>query len=213
MPNDLPVLEGECRAAINTVGLEPSVGYLHESSSYQTKQSLVYDLQEPFRWLADVAVMDSFESRVLNLPDFYFTGDDYRYRFEPEAKRRFLDLLRDGFNSGVRYKGHSLKWDTIIELKADELGRFFVGKSSALGFVEPAPKLERQDNHELRARILALTASQARHLGIGRSTLHYLRRQARGDFTIYSKTRQRLVGDSPEHSERENAGEKACCKN
>jgi CRISP-associated protein Cas1 len=43
------VLEGECRAAINAVGLEPSVGFLHEFSSYQTKQSLVYDLQEPFR--------------------------------------------------------------------------------------------------------------------------------------------------------------------
>jgi len=42
------VLEGECRRAINTVGLEPSVGFLHDFSSYQTKQSLVYDLQEPF---------------------------------------------------------------------------------------------------------------------------------------------------------------------
>jgi CRISPR-associated protein Cas1 len=53
------VLEGECRTAINTVGLEPSVGFLHEPSSYQTKQSLVYDLQEPFRWIADVTVMDA----------------------------------------------------------------------------------------------------------------------------------------------------------
>ena len=43
------VLEGECRRAINTVGLEASVGFLHDFSSYQTKQSLVYDLQEPFR--------------------------------------------------------------------------------------------------------------------------------------------------------------------
>ncbi len=43
-------------------------------------------MQEPFRWIADVAVMEAFESGVLDLPDFYFTGDDYRYRFEPEAK-------------------------------------------------------------------------------------------------------------------------------
>ena len=42
-------LEGECRKAINAVGLEPSVGFLHDFSGYQTKQSLVYDLQEPFR--------------------------------------------------------------------------------------------------------------------------------------------------------------------
>jgi CRISPR-associated protein Cas1 len=42
-------LEGECRKVINAVGLEPSVGFLHDVSNYQTKQSLVYDLQEPFR--------------------------------------------------------------------------------------------------------------------------------------------------------------------
>jgi len=116
------VLEGECRRAINTVGLEPSVGFLHEFVGYQTKQSLVYDLQEPFRWIADVAVMNAFESGVLDLPDFYFTGDDYRYRFEPEAKQRFLDLLRERFNARVEYNGRVLKWDTVIEQKAIELG-------------------------------------------------------------------------------------------
>jgi len=102
------VLEGECRAAINTVGLEPSVGFLHESSDYQTKQSLVYDLQEPFRWITDVAVIEAFESGLLDLPDFYFTGDDYRYRFETEAKRRFLDLLKERFNSEVGYSSGTL---------------------------------------------------------------------------------------------------------
>lgn len=135
------VLEGECRAAINTVGLEPSVGFLHETSGYQTKQSLVYDLQEPFRWLADVAVMEAFESGVLDLPDFYFTGDDYRYRFEPEAKQRFLDLLRERFNSAVRYKERGLKWDTVIEQKATELGGYLSGRIRELDFSEPSPSL------------------------------------------------------------------------
>jgi CRISPR-associated protein Cas1 len=147
------VLEGECRAAINTVGLEPSVGFLHETSGYQTKQSLVYDLQEPFRWLADVAVMEAFESKVLDLPDFYFTGDDYRYRFKGEAKERFLDLLRERFNSGPRYKGRRFKWDTIVEQKTIELGRYLVGRISRLNFTEPSPRFSGSDNKELRRRI------------------------------------------------------------
>jgi CRISPR-associated protein Cas1 len=58
-------LEAECRMAINAIGLEPSVGFLHEFSDYQTKQSLVYDLQEPFRWLVDLTVMQAFESGKL----------------------------------------------------------------------------------------------------------------------------------------------------
>ena len=168
-------LEAECRMAINSVGLESSVGFLHDFSDYQTKQSLVYDLQEPFRWLIDVSVIDAFESRTLDLRDFYFTGDDYRYRFEAEAKQRFIEVLRDQFNSGIRYRGRLLKWDMVIEQKSNDLGQFLVGKRSSVEFMEPAPQLERQDSREVRAKILSLSASQARQFGIGKSTLHYLR--------------------------------------
>jgi CRISPR-associated protein Cas1 len=188
------VLEGECRRAINAVGLEPSVGFLHEFSSYQTKQSLVYDLQEPFRWIADVSVMEAFESRVLDLPDFYFTGDDYRYRFEAEAKQRFLDLLRERFNSVVRCSGRASRWDTVIEQKAVELGRYLVGRTGRLDFSEPPARLARVDSLELRKRIVNLSQSEACRLGIGKSTLHYLRKKAKRDrsFSLYRNVREKL---------------------
>ena len=99
----------------------------------------VYALQEPFRWIVDVAVMDAFESGVLDRLDFYFTGDDYRYRFEPEAKERFLNLLRERFNSRVEYKGRAFKWDTVVEQKTAELGRYLVGRTGRLDFLEPFP--------------------------------------------------------------------------
>ena len=123
------VLGGECRRAINAVGLEPSVGFLHEFADYKTKQSLVYDLQEPFRWIADVTVMQAFESGLVDLWGF-FTGDDYRYRFEIEAKRRFFDFLREQFNVGAGYNGRVLKWDTVVEQKAMELGRYLNRRSA-----------------------------------------------------------------------------------
>jgi CRISPR-associated protein Cas1 len=112
--------------AINAVGLEPSVGFLHELSDTQTKQSLVYDLQEPFRWLVDATVMQCFQSGTLNGDSFRFREHDYRLCFEPSAKGRFLTALRERFNSGVRYKGRALKWDTLICEKAAELGRYLV---------------------------------------------------------------------------------------
>ncbi len=188
------VLEGECRRAINAVGLEPSIGFLHDFSNYQTKQSLVYDLQEPFRWLVDVSVISAFESGTLELRDFYFTGDDYRYHFESEAKQRLIDAIRERFNAGVPYKGRVLKWDTVIEQKTNDLGRFLTGKQASLDFVEPVATLERQDSRELRAKILALTASQARQLGIGKSTLHYLQANARTrrTFKVYEPVSKKL---------------------
>jgi len=151
-------------------------------------------LQEPFRWLVDLSVVQAFESGALELHDFYFTGDDYSYRFEAEAKRRFIEVLRERFNSGVKYQGKVLKWDTIIEQKISELGRFLTGRSSIIDFMEPAPKLERQDDKEMRTKILALTSLQAKELGIGKSTLHYLRKNARSpnSFRTYRKVQVKL---------------------
>ena len=187
------VLEGECRRAVNAVGLEPSVGFLHEFADYQTKQSLVYDLEEPFRWIADVAVVDAFESGIVDLPDFYFTGDDYRFRFETRAKRRFLDLLRERFNVGVRYNGRVMKWDTVVERKAIELGRFLAGRSSKLEFSDPSPSFVTNEQ-ELRSKVIGLKSSEARRLGIRKSTLHYLRKRARDQkpFRIYEPVLSRL---------------------
>jgi hypothetical protein len=138
--------------------------------------------------------MEAFESGVLDLPDFYFTGDDYRYRFEPEAKQRFLDLLRERFNSGVRYKGRVLKWDTAIEQKTVELGRYLVGRTGGFDFSEPSPNLHRTDDQELRRRILALSQREAQRLGIGKSTLHYLRKSALGRdvFKMYKPVMEKL---------------------
>jgi hypothetical protein len=142
--------------------------------------------------------MDVFESGVLDLPDFYFTGDDYRRRFEPEAKERFLDLLREHFDSGVCYKGRALRWDTIIEQKMAELGHYLVDQTKRVDFSEPSPTLSRVDCQEFRKRILSLSQSEARGLGIGGSTLHYLREKSRSgkSFKIYRRLRNKFCDKS-----------------
>jgi CRISPR-associated protein Cas1 len=187
-------LEAECRMAINIVGLEIGVGFLHDSADYQTKQALVYDLQEPFRFLVDVTVRKAFESGALDAKSFYFVEQDYRFSFELDAKGRFLNLLREQFNSGVKYKGRVLKWDTVIQQKANELARYLTGRSSTVDFSEPAPVLERSDSSMIREKILSLTQSEAEKRGIGKSELHYLRRKARDQhsFKIYGKVAELL---------------------
>jgi CRISPR-associated protein Cas1 len=187
-------LEGEVRKAINSVGLELSVGFLHDLGDYQTKQSLVYDLQEPYRWLSDICVIDAFEFETSKLSDFYFTGDDCRYRFKPEPKQRFIDLVRERFNSGASYRARVLKWDTIIEQKTAELGWILVNGAPTVDFAEPELKLVRCDDRQLRARVLSLSQLEASQLGIGKSTLHYLRKssQCGKSFKFYSKVHRRL---------------------
>ena len=51
------------------------------------------------------------------------------------------------------------------------------------------------DDPELRERILALTSSQAKQHSIGKSTLHYLRKNAgtKDSFTVYPKILRKLT--------------------
>jgi CRISPR-associated protein Cas1 len=188
-------LQCECRKAVNSVGLEAGIGYSHTTTEWQTKESLVLDLMEPYRWLVDLTVFQLFESGVLNSDSCFFQESDYRYRIFTDSKGKLLDALREKFNSGVKYKGLTLKWDTLIAEKTNELARFLTGKSSSIDFSEPAPALERTDNREIRERILSLTQSEAEKLGIGKSELHYLRRKAGRpeSFRLYGKVREKIA--------------------
>jgi CRISPR-associated protein Cas1 len=188
------VLEGECRAAINTVGLEPSVGFLHETSVYQTKQSLVYDLQEPFRWLVDHAVLRMVLSRTLSWDDFYLTGGDYRLRIKPPMLDRYAELLRQQFNSGVVYSGKRVTWDTLILRKCQELARHLLNRTAKFDLRTPKPVLERRNTRALREKILGLSSSDARRLRLGKSTVHYLRKRAKEErpFKVYTPVLARL---------------------
>jgi CRISPR-associated protein Cas1 len=167
---------------------------LQELADHGAEELPAHDLQEPFRWIADVAVMESFESGVLDLPDFYFTGDDYRYRFDPEAKQRFLDLLRERFNSAVSYRGRSLKWDTVIEHKTLEFAQYLAGRNGRFDFSDPAPRLDSVDSRGLQEAILSLSQAEARERGIGKSTFHYLQKNARSgrSFRTYSRVLSKL---------------------
>ncbi len=186
------ILESQCRKALNTVGLEPTVGFLHEVR--QTKYPLVYDLQEPYRWLVDTTIIERWEYSRFSKKDFY-RMDNYVLRLKTEAAKRLIDALRIKFNSTVKHKGKYYSWDTILRLKAQELANYILSKRIALSFEDPKPALSRDDHAVVRDKILSLTVPEARKHGIGKTTLWYLQRRACGEkpFKIYRNTRTRLA--------------------
>ena len=186
------ILESECRKALNSVGLDPTIGFLHEPR--QVKSALVYDFQEPFRWLVDTTVVSCLESRYFGKKNFFRT-DDYVLRLRPEAMRKLIDTLRPRFNSTVSYKGKNYSWDTVIQMKAQELANYIQEKRKEVNFDQPSPVLLRDDLQAIRNYILSLTTAEARKHGVGKSTLHDLRKHARNPepFRVYKKVANRLA--------------------
>ena len=57
------ILESEIRKAINGIGLDYSIGFLHEIN--QSRTPLVYDVQELFRWFIDISVIQLLEEKKI----------------------------------------------------------------------------------------------------------------------------------------------------
>lgn len=185
-------LQACVRRAVNMTGLDASVGFVHEVEP--ATAPLIYDFEEPYRWLVDYTVLRMVLSKMFWWDDFTFARN-YRLTVNPMLLDRYMELLRKQFNSGIVYNGRRLFWDTLILRKCQELARYLLGTRGSFDLTSPRPVLQQSDTRELRRKILSLSQSEARVRGIGKSTLHYLQEKASDStrsFRVYRKIQRRL---------------------
>ncbi len=185
------LLESECLRAINSVGLGAHVGFLHEMNP--SKNSLAYDLQEPFRFLVDLAVINLLENKTLENKDFIRT-ENYNLRLKPTGAKKVVNEFSNVLNKKVSYEGKQTTWGTIILLKARELAHYLTGKKEKLDFVKPEYEIERIDSYDIRQKILNISYADWKKLGFSKGTLHYMKQNAMDDkpFTLNAHVRERL---------------------
>jgi CRISPR-associated protein Cas1 len=143
------LLEAECLRAINTVCLDAHVGFLHEMNP--SKNSLAYDLQEPFRFLVDMTVISLIESGKMENKDFIRT-DSYSLRLKPSGSKKVTEEFNNWMNKKVAYKKQSVMWSYALLLKTRELAQYLVGKRKTLDFSKPAHAVERSDSDDIRQK-------------------------------------------------------------
>ena len=96
------MLESQCWRAANARGLDPYIGFNHEAAN--NKASLIYDLQEPFRWMVDVAVIKALENKVFDRSDFVMT-ENYNIRLRPVGVEKLIKEVNAQFTSKVEFRG------------------------------------------------------------------------------------------------------------
>jgi len=116
------VLESECWKVVNTVGLEPYIGFIHKT--HTNKASLIYDLQEPFRWIIEIAVLKILQKKLVNKSDF-ITTDEGNVKLKQNATKVVLDEIAKQFSKRIMYKRINREWQTMIMIKARELTKLF----------------------------------------------------------------------------------------
>lgn len=185
------MLETQCWIAINSSGLDSQVGFLHEYAP--SKAPLVYDLQEPYRWLVDVTVIGALERKEFSRKDFVLT-DNYNIRLRPDATKRLIQLVNDQLSTRVSHKNKSWEWRSVIQQKAGELVECLDGKRKSVDFSAPYPIIIRDDTEELRKKVLDIGYSEWNRMGYSKGTLHDLKAKARANepFKTYAKVKGKV---------------------
>ena len=181
------ILESEIRRAINGIGLDPAIGFLHELAP--SKTPLVYDFQELFRWLIDFSVLELLEEKKLKKSDF-ITTENYHIRLGEKASKWLIERISLNFNRKLDYKsGKKFTYQNILMDNVQQLSNFILDKRKDISFVVPNFKIVRNDTLDISDKILNITPETRKILGINKSTLWYQKKKlAEGkSIKIYQK--------------------------
>ena len=88
-----------------------------------------------------------------------------------------IEKINSNFNARYNYKnGKNYSYQIILQDNLQQLSNFIIGKKKELDFVIPKMKLNRNNELELREKILNMTSEERKQLGINKSTLWYIKK-------------------------------------
>ncbi|HKV02778.1 MAG TPA: CRISPR-associated endonuclease Cas1, partial [Ktedonobacteraceae bacterium] len=121
------ILTSQVGSAVQMVGFDQFIGYLH-SSSYG-RPALALDLMEEFRPLiVDSVALTLLNNRMLIPSDFIVELGAYRLKKEP--RKVFLTRFEERLNEEVTHPvfGYKVKYRRCIELQARLVAKYLTGE-------------------------------------------------------------------------------------
>ena len=133
------VLYALVEKACIVAGLDPFVGFLHTDN--YNKKSLVFDLIEPFRILADRVVVHLFTGR--SVKQEHFDAIKGGMTLAADGKAILLERLNEALEKTVRYRvardtgrTRNVKQRDVIQYEAHALANSLLGKGDIPRVVE-----------------------------------------------------------------------------
>lgn len=126
------LLEAECLRVINTVGLDPCIGFLHEARN--EKRSLAYDLQEPFRGEIDIIVYKLLSKGYRVPKGDFLRMNNYCLRLREGGTDKLSKAYETRMNERIEYEGKLIPRRKVIERKGFELAEYVEGRRENISF-------------------------------------------------------------------------------
>jgi CRISP-associated protein Cas1 len=123
------LLRHDIQSAINLVGFDPYLGYLHVQR--YGRPSLALDLMEEFRPLVvDAIVLSALNRKALSVDDFAVEPLSGAVSLSPEGLRAFLRLYEQKKQSKFKHPvmGNQCTYQEAFEIQARFLAKFLMGE-------------------------------------------------------------------------------------
>jgi CRISPR-associated protein Cas1 len=109
-------------------GLDPYVGFLHTDN--YNKRSLVFDLIEPFRLLAERAVVYLFTGRKMG--DDFFDQKEGAVSLNDQGKPVVVQAMNAHLDESVRYRGRNVRRKHIVQHEAHRLANILLAEETGI---------------------------------------------------------------------------------
>ncbi|WP_066426324.1 type I-D CRISPR-associated endonuclease Cas1d [Anabaena sp. 4-3] len=125
------LLRHDVQGAINIVGFDPYLGYLH--CDRYGRPSLALDLMEEFRPLVvDAVVLSTINKQLLSTSDFVTEPLSGAVYLTPEGRKTFLRLYQQKKQSEFKHPvmGRKCTYQEAFEMQARLLGKYLMGETA-----------------------------------------------------------------------------------
>ena len=157
---------------------------------------MAYDLQEPFRWLVDLSVLEVLRDRRIDRKRDFIVTENYHARLRLAAAKALIDCFSANMNRKVSLVGRNYSFETLVTGAARKLAKHLTAPKSPLDLSYPfAAEEASYVGSDIKERIATMSYAEARNLGISKAGLFSMKwRAAEGKpLRLYSKVKGRLT--------------------
>jgi len=124
----------------------------------------------------------------------FITTENYHIRLKPNTAKMLIEKIENNFNNRYEFKNKQHPLENIMFDNIRELSRYITGNSKHLEFSIPEIEIKRNDNSQIRKRIMSIDPEKRKELKINKSTLWYQQKKIKEgkSIKIYNKTKAKI---------------------
>jgi len=123
-----------------------------------------------------------------------YTTENYNIRLKPNTAKLLIEKIKNNFNQRYELRNKQHTFENIMFENIRELSKYIIGNSKGLEFSIPEIEIKRNDNSQIRDKIMSIDPEKRKESKINKSTLWSQQKKIKEGKTIkvHNKTKRKI---------------------